>query len=67
MKLKHPYGGYLDGISMWCPTRQGCGGEGGGETKVMGGVVTVKVCGVVFLVVRCSLFWVLGVGREKKG
>jgi len=29
--------------------------------------VTVKVCGVVFLVVRCSLFWVLGVGREKKG
>lgn len=54
MKLKHPYGGYLDGISVWSPTQQGCGG--GGETKVIGGVVTVKVCGVVFLVVRCSLF-----------
>ncbi len=65
MKLKHPYGGFLDGISVWSPTRQGCGG--GGETKVIGGVVTVKVCGVVFLVVRYSLFWVLGVGREKKG
>jgi len=45
---------------MWSPTRQGCGG--GGETKVIGGVVTVKVCVVVFLVVRCSLFWVLGFG-----
>jgi len=65
VKLKHPYGGYLDGISMWCPTRQGCGGEGGGETKVIGGVVTVKVCGVVFfwlLDVLCFGFWVLGVG-----
>lgn len=70
VKLQHPYGGFLDGISMWCPRRQGCGcggggGEGeGGEVKVVGEVVTVKVCCGGFL----FGFWGLGfwVGEGQK-
>jgi len=39
VKLKHPHGGYLEGISIWSPTRQG----NGGGAAVIGEVVTVKV------------------------
>ncbi|KAF1984791.1 RraA-like protein [Aulographum hederae CBS 113979] len=39
VRLKYPYGGYLDGITMWSPTRQGHGGS----TSIIGEVVTVKM------------------------
>lgn len=43
VKLKYPFGGFLDGITMWSPTRQGCGKS----TSVVGEAVTVKVLAVV--------------------
>ncbi|KAK9470939.1 ribonuclease E inhibitor RraA/Dimethylmenaquinone methyltransferase [Dipodascopsis tothii] len=37
VQLKVPYGGFLDGISMWSPERQA------GETKICGEAITVKM------------------------
>lgn len=39
MKLKFPFGGYLDGISIWSPVRQGHGTA----PSVVGEAVTVKM------------------------
>ena len=39
MKLKYPRGGYLDGISIWSPNRQGYGNN----NSVVGEAVTVKM------------------------
>lgn len=39
VRLNFPFGGYLDGISMWSPSRQG---NGGGKTRVIGEAITVK-------------------------
>ncbi|KAJ8109676.1 hypothetical protein OPT61_g7283 [Boeremia exigua] len=39
VKLKYPLGGYLDGISIWSPTRQGHGAA----PTVIGEAVTVKM------------------------
>lgn len=39
VKLQYPHGGFLDGITMWSPVRQGHGGD----HKVIGAAVTVKV------------------------
>ena len=36
LKLQHPHGGFLPGISMWSPTRQE------GDTKIIGPAYTVK-------------------------
>lgn len=42
IKLKYPFGGFLDGISMWSPERQGhLGGKHTAAT--IGEAVTVKV------------------------
>ncbi|KAF2458792.1 ribonuclease E inhibitor RraA/Dimethylmenaquinone methyltransferase [Lineolata rhizophorae] len=43
VKLKIPFGGYLDGISMWSPTRQGVGES---PPTVVGPAVTVKLVDV---------------------
>lgn len=40
VKLKYPYGGYLDGISMWSPTRQGASGP---APTIIGEAKTVKM------------------------
>ncbi|KAK9236140.1 ribonuclease E inhibitor RraA/Dimethylmenaquinone methyltransferase [Lipomyces kononenkoae] len=37
IKLKYPYGGFLDGISMFSPERQA------GSTKIFGEAITVKM------------------------
>lgn len=39
VKLKYPFGGYLDGISIWSPTRQGHGIA----PTIVGEAVTVKM------------------------
>lgn len=38
VKLKYPYGGYLDGLSIWSPIRQGHG-----AATAIGEAVTVKM------------------------
>lgn len=43
MKLGHPLGGYLDGITIFSPTRQGAVGA---ATHVMGAAKTVKMVAV---------------------
>ncbi|KAF4124317.1 Demethylmenaquinone methyltransferase [Geosmithia morbida] len=37
VKLKYPYGGFLDGLSMWSPEQRT------GTTKILGPAVTVKM------------------------
>ncbi|KEZ38961.1 Ribonuclease e inhibitor rraa dimethylmenaquinone methyltransferase [Scedosporium apiospermum] len=37
VKLKHPYGGFLEGITMWSPERRA------GSAKIFGPAVTVKM------------------------
>ncbi|KAI0387232.1 ribonuclease E inhibitor RraA/Dimethylmenaquinone methyltransferase [Hypomontagnella monticulosa] len=37
VKLKHPLGGFLDGITMWSPERRG------GQSKMFGPAITVKM------------------------
>jgi regulator of RNase E activity RraA len=39
VKLKFPFGGFLDGISMWSPSRRS------GSCKIIGQAVTVKMVG----------------------
>ncbi|KAL1857005.1 hypothetical protein VTK73DRAFT_8153 [Phialemonium thermophilum] len=39
VKLKYPMGGYLDGISMWSPARQGTGSA----ASIVGPAMTVKM------------------------
>lgn len=40
VKLEYPFGGFLDGITMWSPSRQGHGGE---SPTIIGEATTVKV------------------------
>ncbi|KAK9457078.1 ribonuclease E inhibitor RraA/Dimethylmenaquinone methyltransferase [Dipodascopsis uninucleata] len=37
VKLKYPYGGFLEGLTMWSPQRQA------GDTKIFGEAITVKM------------------------
>jgi regulator of RNase E activity RraA len=41
VKLKYPFGGYLDGLSMWSPHRQGCNSSN--SPTIIGEAVTVKM------------------------